>query len=104
MLPWLASSLVDGWGSSRTSSVPPESAAMVSPASVLVVVSDRPASDSFAKRMGDARLLVAIPPSRAGVDPSPFLTLTVGTPASVGWADPLALGLSRRGPPPPGIG
>jgi hypothetical protein len=105
MLPWLAASLAHGWGSSHTSSIPPESAAMESLATVLVVVSDRPATGSpSASRIGDARLLAAMTTSRPGVDPTPFLIGSVGIPASVGWADPLALSLSRRGPPPPGTG
>jgi len=99
VLPWVAAPHL-GDGSNRHRSTVDTDAAIESVPTLELVTADRPTVSPSAKRSDGFRLLSIVPAAAPAEDPASSFTGSAWSSGSIGWAEPIALHLARRGPPP----
>lgn len=98
VLPWVAAPHL-GVGSNVHRSMIDTDAAIESVSSLELVTADRPTVFPSAKRSDGFRLLWIVPAGAVAEDPGSSFAWAAWSSGSIGWAEPIALHLARRGPP-----
>jgi hypothetical protein len=99
VLPWVAAPHV-GDGANRDRSTIDTGAAIESVSTLELVTANRPTVSPSPKRSEGFRLLSIVPTGVFAEDPGSSFAWSAWSSGSIGWAEPIALHLARRGPPP----
>lgn len=99
VLPWVAAPNLGDDRERHRSSIDTD-AAIESVSTLELVTADRPTVSPSAKRSDGFRLLSIVPAGAFSEDPGSSFAWSAWSSGAVGWAEPIALHLAHRGPPP----